>query len=46
MSDALEEHNGTVNIGQLRFIAHDIDTHAEEGQKLEALVESLNLHRV
>ena len=46
MSDALEEHYGKVSIGggnitNLRF-ADDIDALAEEEQKLEALVESLD----
>ena len=46
MSDALEEHDGTVSIGgsnitSLRF-ADDIDAIAEEEQELEALVESLD----
>ena len=46
MSDALEEHDGKVSIGgrnvtNLRF-ADDIDALAEEGPKLEALVESLD----
>ena len=46
MSDALEEHDGKVSIGgrnitNLRF-ADDIDALAEEGQELEALVESLD----
>ena len=46
MSDALEEHDGTVSIGgrnitNLRF-ADDIDALAEEQQELEALVESLD----
>ena len=46
MSDALEEHDGTVSIGgrnitNLRF-ADDIDALAEEEQELEALVESLD----
>ena len=46
MSDALDEHNGTVSIGgrnitNLRF-ADDIDALAEEEQELEALVESLD----
>ena len=46
MSDALEEHDGTVSIGgrnitNLRF-ADDIDAQAEEEQELEALVESLD----
>ena len=46
MSDALEEHDGKVNIGgrnitNLRF-ADDIDALAEEEQKLEALIESLH----
>ena len=46
MSDALEEHDGKVNIGgrsvtNLRF-ADDIDALAEEEQELEALVESLD----
>ena len=45
MSDVLEEHDGKVsrgrNITNLRF-ADDIDALAEEEQKLEALVESLN----
>ena len=44
ISDALEEHDGKVsidgrNITNLRF-ADDIDALAEEGQELEALVES------
>ena len=46
MSDALEEHDGRVNIGSrtdtnLRF-ADDTDAVAEEEQGLEALVESLS----
>ena len=46
MSDALEEHDGEVNIGgrtitNLRF-ADDIAALAEEEQELEALVESLD----
>ena len=46
MSDALEEHDGKVSVGgrnifNLRF-ADDIDAAAEEEQKLEALVESLD----
>ena len=46
MSDALEEHDGKVNIGGrnitcLRFV-DDIDALAEEEQELEALVESLD----
>ena len=46
MSDALEEHDGKVSIGRgnitnLRF-ADDIDALAEEEQKVEALVESLD----
>ena len=46
MSDALEEHDGTVSIGgrnitNLRF-ADDIDALAEEVQELEVLVESLH----
>ena len=46
MSDALEEHDGTVSIGgrnitNLRF-ADDIDALAEEEQELEVLVESLH----
>ena len=46
MSDSLEEHDGKViigskNITNLRF-ADDIDALAEEGQELEALVESLD----
>ena len=46
MSDALEEHDGKVSIGgrnitNLRF-ADDIEALAEEGQELEALVESLD----
>ena len=46
MSDALEKHDGKVSIGgrnitNLRF-ADDIDALAEEEQKLEALVESLD----
>ena len=46
MSDALEEHDGTVSIGgrnitNLRF-ADDIDALAEEEQELDALVESLD----
>ena len=46
MSDALEEHDGKVNIGgrnitNLRF-ADDIDALAEEEQELEALVESFD----
>ena len=46
MSDALEEHDGKVSIGgrnitNLRF-ADDIDALAEEEQKLEDLVESLD----
>ena len=46
MSDALEEHDGKVSIGNrnitnLRF-ADDIDALAEEEQELEALVESLD----
>ena len=46
MLDALEEHDGKVSIGgrnitNLRF-ADDIDALAEEEQKLEALVESLD----
>ena len=49
MSDALEEHDGTVSIGgrnitNLRF-ADDIDALAEEEQELEALVESLDKTR-
>ena len=47
MSDALEEHDGKVSIGDrnitnLRF-ADDIDTLDEEEQELEALVESLDI---
>ena len=46
MSDALEEHDGTVGIGgrnitNMRF-ADDIDALAEEEQELEALAESLD----
>ena len=46
MSDALEEHDGTVsisgrNITNLRY-ADVIDALAEEEQELEALVESLD----
>ena len=46
MSDALEEHDEKVSIGErnitnLRF-ADDIDTLAEEEQELEALAESLD----
>ena len=46
MSDALEEHDGKVSIGDrkitnLRF-ADDIDALAEEKQELEAQVESLD----
>ena len=46
MSDALEEHDGKVSIGgrnmtNLRF-ANDINALAEEEQKLETLVESLD----
>ena len=46
MSDALEEHDGKVNIGgrnitNLRF-ADDIDALSEEEQELEALLESLD----
>ena len=46
MSDALEEHDGTVSIGgrnitNLRF-ADVIDALVEEPQELEALVESLD----
>ena len=46
MSDALEEHDGKVSIGDrnitnLRF-ADDIDALSEEEQELEALVESLD----
>ena len=46
MSDALEEHDGTVsagskNITNLRF-ADDIDALAKEAQELEALLESLD----
>ena len=46
MSDALEEHDGKVstvsrNLTDQRF-ADDLDALAEEVQKLEALVESLN----
>ena len=46
MTDALEEHDGKVSIGNrnitnLQF-ADDIDAEAEEEQKLEALVESLD----
>ena len=46
MSDALEEHDGKISIGcrnitNLRF-ADDIDALAEEEQKLETLVESLD----
>ena len=46
MSDALEEHDGKVSIGDrnitnLRF-ADDIDALALEEQELEALVESLD----
>ena len=44
MSDALEEHDGKVSIGNitnLRFAA-DINALAEEEQELEALVESLD----
>ena len=46
MSDALEEHDGKVNldgrnITDLRF-ADDIDALAEEEQELEALIESLH----
>ena len=46
MSDAVEEHDGTVSIGgsnitNLRF-ADDIDALAEEEQELEALVEGLD----
>ena len=46
MFDALEEHDGKVNIGgrnitNLRF-ADDIDALAEEEQELEALIESLD----
>ena len=46
MSDALEEHDGRVRIGDrnitnLRF-ADDIDALAEEEQGLEALIESLH----
>ena len=46
MSDALEEHDGTVNIGgrtitNLRF-GDGIDALAEEEQELEVLAESLD----
>ena len=46
MSDALKEHDGKVNIGgrtitNIQF-ADDIDALAEEGQELNALVESLD----
>ena len=46
MSDALEEHDGKVNIGgknitNLRF-AYNIDALVEEEQELEALAESLD----
>ena len=46
MTDALEEHDGKVSIGErnitnLRF-ADDIDALTEEEQELEALVESLD----
>ena len=46
MTEAMEENNGLVSIGgrhitNLRF-ADDIDALAEEEQKLEALVESLD----
>ena len=46
MPDALEEHDGKINIGgrnvtNLRF-ANNIDALAEEEQELEALVESLD----
>ena len=41
MSDALEEHDGQVSIGNLQF-ADNMDILAEEEQELEALVESLD----
>ena len=47
MSDALEEHDGKVSIGSRTitnlWFANDIDALAEEEQKLEAQVESLNM---
>ena len=46
MSDAVEGDDGKVNIGGTNIISlqftDDIDTLAEEGQELEALVESLD----
>ena len=46
MSDALEEHDGKVNIRSRNIIdlgfADDTDTVAEEQQEQEVLVESLN----
>ena len=46
MSDALEEHDGKVSIGDRNItnlpFADDIDALAEEEQELEALVESLD----
>ena len=46
MSDALEEHEGKVNIGGRNIpnllFADDIDALAEEERELEALVESLD----
>ena len=40
MSDALEEHDGTIGIS-CRNITNDIDALAEEEQELEVLIESL-----
>ena len=46
MSDALEEHDGKVSIGNRNItnqrFANDTDALAEEEQELEALVESLD----
>ena len=46
MSDALKEHDRKVNIGGRTItnmqLADDIDALAEEGQELDALVESLD----
>ena len=46
MSDALEEHDGKVNIGGKTitslWFADNIDALAEEGQEFESLVKCLN----
>ena len=46
MSDALEEYDGKVNIGDRKItnlqFADDLDALAEEQQEIEALIESLD----